>query len=102
MREPWKGDRLAMEGWSLGRVRIPSPSRGERWLRTGANGCAVIRRPVLIVAVVRPFVGIGTRRVLGERGGVVGFGEKPEDGEADSSRRVLTLLVFGYLGEGVA
>ena len=71
-------------------------------MRTEANGCAVVRRPVLIVAVVRPFVGIGTRGVLGEGGGVVRFGEEPEDGEAYSSRGVLSLLVFGYLGEGVA
>ena len=71
-------------------------------MRTEANGCAVIRRPVLIVAVVRPFVGIGTRRVLGERGGVVGFGEKPEDGKAYCGRGAVSLVVLGYLGEWVA
>ena len=32
----------------------------------GAVGGAVVRNPVLIIAVVRPFVGVGTRGVLGE------------------------------------
>ena len=40
--------------------------------------------------------------MLGEGGGVVGLGEKPEDGEADSSGGVLGLLVFGNLREGGA
>ena len=74
-----------MSRLSLGVTRVPIRSRARERLRArGAMGGAVVGSLVLLVVCIWPLVRVvGARRVLGERGGVVGLGKEAEDREAD-------------------